>query len=97
MTALELSEGLVEHYLELTTAALAKATPLVESDSLDARRLESMLSMARDYLSDAEHFRDSGDLLRAYGAANYAHAWLDAAVRIGFLDGHGDDDLFTLP
>ena len=97
LTALELSTELVEHYLGLTTSALEQATPLVETGSEDGDRLASMLTMAKDYLGDAEHFRDRGDLLRAYGAANYAHAWIDAAVRIGFLDGHGDDDLFTLP
>ena len=39
----------------------------------------------------------NGDLVRAFGAINYAHAWIDVAVRIGFMDGKGDDDLFTLP
>ena len=46
---------------------------------------------------DANHFLNSGDLVRAFGAINYAHAWIDAAVRIGLMDGHGDDRLFTLP
>jgi hypothetical protein len=35
--------------------------------------------------------------VRAFGAINYAHAWIDAGVKIGLLDGHGDDVLFTLP
>ena len=97
MTALELNAELVEHYIGLTISALEQATPLVETGSEDGGRLASMTAMAKDYLADAEHFRDCGDLLRAYGAVNYAHAWIDAAVRIGFLDGHGNDDLFTLP
>jgi len=97
LSALELTAELVEHHLELTSSAMTKATPLAEAGSEDGDRLASMLAMARDYLADAGHFRDRGDLLRAYGAANYAHAWIDAAVRIGLLDGHGDDDLFTLP
>ena len=56
-----------------------------------------MMRMCDDYVSDATHFASKGDLVSAFGAINYAHAWLDAAVRIGFLDGHGDDRLFTLP
>ncbi len=53
--------------------------------------------MVDDYSSDARHFMANGDYVRAFGAINYAHAWIDAAVKIGLLDGHGDDVLFTLP
>ena len=56
-----------------------------------------MLRMCDDYQKDALYFINNGDLVRAFGAINYAHAWIDAAVRIGLLDGHGDDRLFTLP
>ena len=38
-----------------------------------------------------------GTFVRAFGAINYAHAWIDAGVKIGWLDGHEDDVLFTLP
>ena len=53
--------------------------------------------MCDDYASDARHFLRSGNLIDAFGAINYAHAWIDAAVKIGLLDGHDDDTLFTLP
>jgi hypothetical protein len=52
--------------------------------------------MARAYLQDAEHFAAQGDAVTAFAAVNYAHAWLDAGVRLGLLDGQGDDVLFTL-
>ena len=55
------------------------------------------ISSSKDYLNDAKYFLKNGDLLRSYGAINYSHAWIDAGVRIGLLDGHGDDVLFTLP
>ena len=87
----------VEKYLDITRRARAKATPLVKDDSEEASRLEVMLRMADDYASDARHFLSTGDLVRAFGAINYAHAWIDAGVKIGWLDGHGDDVLFTLP
>ena len=86
----------VEKYLALTTEARAKATPIAESEE-DVARLDSMMRMCDDYQADAMHFLDQGDLVRAFGAINYAHAWIDAAVRIGLMDGHGDDRLFTLP
>ncbi len=88
---------LVNKYLQLTDRARQKATSLVSKGSHEESLLKDMMSMSDDYRSDAEHFRDNGDLVRAFGAINYAHAWIDAAVRIGFLDGHGDDELFTLP
>ncbi|MGY8701985.1 MAG: DUF357 domain-containing protein [Candidatus Poseidoniales archaeon] len=88
---------LVEKYLELTRRAREKATPLVEKNSDEELRLQSMMRMADDYAHDAKHFMLKGDLVRAFGAINYAHAWIDAGVRIGLLDGHGDDELFTLP
>lgn len=88
---------LVNKYLLLTDKAREKATPLVEAGSIEETMLKDMMGMSDDYRSDAEHFRDNGDLVRAFGAINYAHAWIDAAVRIGFLDGHEDDNLFTLP
>ena len=86
----------VEKYLALTTEARAKATPIAESEE-DVARLHSMMRMCDDDQADAKHFLDQGDLVRAFGAINYAHAWIDAAVRIGLMDGHGDDRLFTLP
>ena len=86
----------VEKYLELTAEARGKATPIAESEE-DLTRLESMMRMCDDYQADARYFLEHGDLVRAFGAINYAHAWIDAAVRIGLMDGHGDDRLFTLP
>ena len=87
----------VEKYLDITNRARKKATSLCQEGSLEAERLRTMLRMADDYASDAAHFLSIGDHVRAFGAINYAHAWIDAGVKIGLLDGHGDDMLFTLP
>ena len=86
----------VEKYLVLTAEARAKATTIAESEE-DLTRLDSMMKMCDDYQADSKHFLEQGDLVRAFGAINYAHAWIDAAVRIGLMDGHNDDRLFTLP
>ncbi|MAE38379.1 MAG: hypothetical protein CL969_01935 [Euryarchaeota archaeon] len=93
----EVTVDLVEKYLSLTKQAKEKATPLHNEGTLEATRLADMMRMCDDYTADAGHFMEQGDLVRAFGAINYAHAWLDAAVRIGLLDGHDDDQLFTLP
>ena len=86
----------VEKYLNLTAEARFKATSIT-TNSEDEKKLQSMLRMCDDYQNDARHFMENGDLVRAFGAINYAHAWVDAAVRIGLMDGHNDDHLFTLP
>ncbi len=86
----------LEKYFQLTERARKKVTPIANNEE-DNSRLEIMLKMCDDYIFDSKYFRDSGDLVSAFGAINYAHAWLDAAVRIGLLDGHGDDNLFTIP
>ncbi len=93
----QVTQELVEKYLDLTSRAKEKATPIHSDDTPEATQLSDMMGMCDDYASDARHFMETGDLVRAFGAINYAHAWLDAAVRIGLLDGHGDDQLFTLP
>ncbi|MBL6881392.1 MAG: DUF357 domain-containing protein [Candidatus Poseidoniaceae archaeon] len=92
-----LTEERVEHYLSITRKAREKATPLVQEGSPEADMLNTLLSMADDYSSDAQYFLKQGDFIRAFGAINYAHAWIDAGVKLRLLDGHGDDVLFTLP
>ena len=86
----------VTHYIQLSKEAREKATPTAK-DELQRENLGKMIRMFDDYLSDSEHFLEQGDLVRAFVAINYAHAWIDCAVRTGLMDGHGDDRLFTLP
>lgn len=91
------TEEKLNHYLGLTKRAREKATPIPVQGSPEHDQLTVLLRMADDYASDAKHFMDNGDYVRAFGAINYAHAWIDAGVKLRLLDGHGDDDLFTLP
>lgn len=87
----------IEKYLDITKRARAKATPIHDEGTPEAGQLKVLMRMADDYASDARHFMNIGDLVRAFGAINYAHAWIDAGVKLRLLDGHGDDVLFTLP
>ena len=93
----KISEEKLTHYLNLTKEARKKATPIHEKGTEQDDMLAVLLRMADDYASDAQHFLNIGDHVRAFGAINYAHAWIDAGVKLGLLDGHGDDVLFTLP
>ena len=91
------TEEKLNHYIDLTKRARAKATPIHEEGTKEAEKLAIMMRMADDYASDAQHFMNIGEYVRAFGAINYAHAWIDAGVKLMLLDGHGDDVLFTLP
>ena len=91
-----ITEKRVLYYIQLSKEAREKATSLAKTD-VESENLSKMLRMFDDYLSDSEHFLEKGDFVRAFGAINYAHAWIDCAVKTGLLNGHGDDRLFTLP
>jgi uncharacterized protein len=87
---------LLDKYLRLTREALGRVTASVPARSFLRGASDDFLSMARSYLTDAEHFLASGDRDRALAAVSYAHGWLDAGVRLGILDGGNDEERFTL-
>jgi len=86
----------VDKYEKLTARALKEIkfkNNLTEKEKAIA---DDFMSMAKNYYSDAVHFKEKGDLLTALAAFSYAHAWLDAGVRARLFDAE-DDQLFTLP
>ncbi len=89
-------EALLERYLRLTREAIAVVRAGPPPRSFLRGGSDDFLAMARAYLHDAEHFSSAGDRERALAAVSYAHGWLDAGVRLGLLDGGGDDARFTL-
>jgi len=78
-------------YKELTQKALEKV------ELIDQEKGKELLEMAKNYFSDGQHFEKEGKKLTALAAYSYAHAWIDAGVKLGLLDGKGDDQLFVLP
>lgn len=89
-------QPILERYLKLTHEALEIVRPGPPERSFLREASDDFLRMARAYLADAESFVASGDRDRALAAVSYAHGWLDAGVRLGLLDGKGDDRRFTL-
>lgn len=86
----------LKKYFELTSKALKKAKI---SDSLDINSKKSakdFFDMAQRYYDDAKYFEKKGDLVNAYGAVVYAHAFLDAGARLGFFDVGKDNQLFMV-
>ncbi len=83
-------------YRDVTRLALAKIEILGGLSERDKKNAQDFIEMCRNYVKDGEFFISKGDFLKAFGCFSYAHAWLDAGVRAGILDGKGDSKLFTL-
>ncbi len=87
----------VAKYRKLTEQALKKVSVKKGISGKEEKIALDFLSMARNYFNDAKHFESKGKTDLALAAYSYAHAWLDAGVKAGFLNGKGDNRLFTLP
>lgn len=83
-------EKKVEAYFATTREALSMA-----KKHTIGQEGERIVDAAERYVSDAEHFREDGDLDTAFAALNYAHGWLDCGARLGFLD-VSDTELFAV-
>lgn len=85
-------EQKVSKYFELTSAALNKVK-IVDKHKKEA---EDLLDLAKRYYEDAKFFEKKGDLVNAFGAVCYAHAFLDIGARLGFFDVGKDNKLFMV-
>ena len=83
----------VEKYFKLTSTALEKAEKAIISGKEDYAK--EIIDMVSNYLSDAKHFEEKGDLVNAFAALNYAHGWLDSGVRLDIFE-TDDSKLFTI-
>ena len=79
-------------YFELTSKALKKVK-IVEKHKKEA---EDILDLAKRYYDHAKYFEKQGDLVNAFGAVCYAHAFLDIGARLGFFDAGKDSELFMV-
>ena len=96
MTEYSVTLERINKYLDLTAKALAKVSIIGEKGTDDYAKAEDILGMVNAYHSDAKFFLDEGRGDDAFAAVNYAHGWIDCGVRLGYLDGKGGWQLFTL-
>ena len=82
----------LQKYFELTSKALKKAK-IVEKHKKEA---EDLLDLAKRYYEDAKYFEKKGDLVNAFGAVCYAHAFLDIGARLGCCDVGKDSRMFMV-
>lgn len=73
------SEEKLDKYFSLTEKALSEV-------KIKNEKAEKLVDMSKRYFSDAKHFRSKGKIEEAFAAVNYAHAMLDAAALLGFLE-----------
>jgi len=92
----QLIEQKLQKYFELTSKALKKIKIPENLDINSKKSAEDFFDLAKRYFDDAGYFEKKGDLVNAYGAVVYAHAFLDAGARLGFFDVGKDNEMFMV-
>ena len=92
----EITKERLDKYFSLTERALKKVKIAKEKKIEWNEAAKDFLQMAKHYFEDAKHFREKGDIVTAFAAVSYAHAWLDAGARLGLFDVGHDSELFTV-
>ncbi len=85
----ELHEKL-ERYKRVTEQAL-KEVKIIAENPAKSELAEKFLSMAKDYFEDGKYFEKKGHSATALAAFAYAHAWIDAGIKAGFLKGENEE------
>lgn len=89
-------EQKLSKYFELTSKALKKVK-ISDNLSVETKKsAEDFLDISQRYYDDAKYFQEKNDLVNAYGAIVYSHAFLDAGARLGFFDVEKDNELFMV-
>ena len=91
----EITDEKLAKYFDVTDRAIKKVKIAQEKKINWQEKADDFLDMAKRYFSDAQHFKEKGDIVTAFAALNYAHGWLDAGARLGLFD-VDDSTLFTV-
>tara|TARA_Y100000310_G_scaffold17671_1_gene17437 strand:- start:6265 stop:6546 length:282 start_codon:yes stop_codon:yes gene_type:complete len=83
----------LEKYFELTSLALKEVKENIVRGK--EKHAKEIISMVKNYLSDAKYFQEKKDFVNAFAALNYSHGWLDSGVRLGIFKTK-NDKLFTV-
>src|SRR3990167_10594567 len=80
----------LEKYFALTKKAIGKVKISSKITPEDRKKAEEILDLAKRYYEDARFFEKKNDLVNAFAAVCYAHAFLDIGALMGLFD--VDDD-----
>ena len=86
----------LQKYFKLTSKAINKVKIHDNLNTKSKKSAEDFLDLANRYYEDAKYFEKKGNLLDAYGAVVYSHAFLDAGAKLGFFDVGNDNELFMV-
>ena len=89
-------EQKLQKYFELTSRAFKKVKIFSNLDTKSKKSAEDFLDLSQRYFEDAKYFEKKGDLVNAFGAVVYSHAFLDAGARLGLFDVGKDNELFMV-
>lgn len=82
-------------YIKLTEKALSVIKIKKGLDKESVEKAKDVLDLAGMYFNDARYFHGKGNLVNAFAAINYSHAFLDAGVRMGLFEA-SDSSLFMV-
>ncbi|NCN86205.1 DUF357 domain-containing protein [archaeon] len=87
------TEEKLKRYFSITTEAFE----IVQNSVIKGKEKEAkeIFEMVKNYVSDANHFKEKGEWVLAFAALNYAHGWIDSGVRLDIFK-VDDDRLFTV-
>lgn len=92
----EITDEKLAKYFDVSIRAYNKVKISAPKDTHLYKVAQDYLMMAKTYIDDANHFKQSGDIVNSFAALNYAHGWLDAGARLGVFDVDHDSVLFTV-
>ena len=91
----EVTTEKIKRYLYITRESLASLEISAPEGTHLRKVAEDYLLMARSYYQDAEHYFKKGDYVTSLSCVCYAHAWLDAGVRLGVFKIIKNREFFT--
>lgn len=75
-----------QKYVKLTDKALKIIKIKKGLDKQQLKVAKDILDLAGMYFNDARYFNGKGQIINAFAAVNYSHAFLDAGVRMKLFD-----------
>lgn len=85
---------LVERYCSITQEALEKVK-IKTNDKNNIKMAQELLKLSQCYFQDSKYFLKKGDLVNAFAAINYAHAFLDCGALLNLFE-VSDNRLFMV-
>lgn len=86
----------IKKYEKLTGTALKSVKICVEKDSFLFLIAVDFLEMAWNYFNDAGYFEKNNKKLLALASYSYAHAWIDAGLRMGLFERKKNKNVFGI-